>query len=208
MGISEARTTQTRHSCRGANFTLTTVGAVSRSMEEDILAGLKSTPKTIPAKYLYDAEGSRLFDRICGLPEYYLTRTETAILKRHADEILTRIGQKLCVIELGAGACHKGRLLLESGNVSTFVPVDISTAYLRSAGLRIAGSFPYISVHAVAMDFLAALSSLELLLPHDGRRLLFYAGSSIGNFDPSDACRVLGQIRRNAAPRRNAFDRI
>ena len=156
--------------------------------------GLKARPKTISPKYLYDTEGSRLFDRICELPEYYLTRAETSILREHAGAMLARVGPELCIIEPGAGACGKGRLLLETRQASMFVPIDISGKYLQGAALGVADSFPHVSVHAVAMDFLDGLDNLEPLLPRAGRRLIFYAGSSIGNFDPPDARRLLTQF--------------
>jgi L-histidine Nalpha-methyltransferase len=196
MEISQVQVSQRADRWIPGNFRASTVEADSRAMEEEVIAGLKSIPKTVSAKYLYDAEGSRLFDRICELPEYYPTRTETSILKRHARAILDRLGRDLCVIEVGAGACHKGKLLLETGRVSSFLPVDISADYLRGAALRVAHIFPHVSVHAVAMDFLVSLESLELLIPKAVRRVIFYAGSSIGNFDPSDASRLLRQFRR------------
>ena len=143
----------------------------SRTIGVDVLAGLKNNPKTISPKYFYDAEGSKLFDQICGLPEYYPTRTETSILERHAGAILDRLGRDLCIIELGAGACHKGSILLETGNVRSFIPVDISTEYLRGAALRVARNFPHVSVHAVGMDFIVSIDSLESLLPEVGRRV-------------------------------------
>ena len=187
MEISQVEVSQRAEPWSPGNFRLSRVEAHSRTMEEEVIAGLKNSPKAISPKYFYDEEGSRLFDQICELPEYYPTRTETSILERHAGAILNRLGRDLCIIELGAGACHKGRLLLETGNVSSFIPVDISTEYLRSQALRVARSFPHVSVHAVGMDFLVSLGSLESLLPEVGRRVIFYAGSSIGNFDPSDA---------------------
>ena len=194
MEASQLQTTQWAGPRSAANFMLTQVDVDSRSMEDEVIAGLKSIPKTISPKYFYDEEGSRLFDQICELPEYYPTRTETSILQRHAGAILDRLGRDLCIIELGAGACHKGRLLLETGKVSSFIPVDISTEYLRSQALRVARSFPDVSVHAVGMDFIVSLDSLESLLPQVERRLIFYAGSSIGNFDPPDAHRLLSQF--------------
>ncbi len=179
-----------------SRVSFTTVEADGRTMEEEVLAGLRSSPKRIPPKYLYDAEGSRLFDRICELPDYYPTRLETAILKQHSRTILDRIGPDLCIIEPGAGACGKGRLLLGTRQASAFVPLDISAEFLRSAALDVADSFPHVSVHAVAMDFITGLDGLKPLLPLAAKRLIFYAGSSIGNFDPPDAARLLGRFHR------------
>ena len=194
MEARQLPTTPWADPCSRANFMLTQVDGDSRTMEEEVIAGLKTIPKTISPKYFYDEEGSRLFDRICELPEYYATRTETSILERHGGAILDRLGGDLCIIEIGAGACHKGRLLLETGKVSSFIPVDISTEYLRGQALEVARSFPDVSVHAVGMDFLVSLGSLAPLLPEHGRRVIFYAGSSIGNFDPPNACRLLRQF--------------
>jgi L-histidine N-alpha-methyltransferase len=194
MEISQVQLSRRTDRRSPLNFRLSSVEADSRAMEEEVISGLKSTPKTVSPKYLYDAEGSMLFDRICELPEYYPTRTETSILQRHAGFILDRLGRDLCVIEVGAGACHKGKLLLETGRVSSFLPVDISVDYLRGAALRVAHIFPHVSVHAVAMDFLVSLESLESLVPKAMRRLIFYAGSSIGNFDPSEASCLLRQF--------------
>lgn len=196
MEVSQFQTSQRADQRSRANFMLSQFDVDSRTIGEDVLAGLKNNPKTISPKYFYDAEGSRLFDQICGLPEYYLTRTETSILERQAGAILDRLGRDLCIIELGAGACHKGSILLETGNVRSFIPVDISTEYLRGAALRVAHNFPHVSVHAVGMDFIVSIDSLESLLPEFGRRVIFYAGSSIGNFESLEARRLLSQFHK------------
>jgi dimethylhistidine N-methyltransferase len=178
------------------NFTMTMGPVHSLNMQEEVLSGLRAVPKIIPPKYLYDKEGSRLFDQICELTEYYPTRTETFILEQHVEDIMGKVGQDLCIIELGAGACQKGRLLLETGNVSSFYPIDISTEYLKGTAKKVARSFPHVSVHAVAMDFLTSLENLEAILPKNGKRVLFYAGSSIGNFEPPDACLLLNEFHK------------
>ena len=196
MEVGQVQKAQWNDRCSRDNFTITEVEVDCRTMGEEVLAGLKGVPKAISPKYLYDEEGSRLFDRICALQEYYPTRTETSILKRHAAAILDRLGWGLSIIELGAGACHKGRLLLETGKVSNFIPVDISTEYLRGEALRVARSFPHVSVHAVGMDFLISLDTLGSILPDPGKCVIFYAGSSIGNFDPPDVRRLLVQFHK------------
>lgn len=174
-----------------ANFLLTELDDCSAAAFGEVIEGLKSRPKRIPCKYFYDSEGSRLFDLICGLPEYYLTRTETAILQRHIGAILGRMGSDLCIIEPGAGSCLKARLLFENGNVSSFIPLDVSTEYLRKAAMKAAEDFPEVFVHAVSMDFTAGMDRIEPFLPDSGRRVVFYPGSSIGNFDPRAARRIL-----------------
>ena len=178
------------------NFRLTRLEAPYRPMQEEVLAGLKNSPKTVSPKFLYDAEGSRLFDRICELSEYYLTRTEISILQRNAGAILERLGHNLCLIELGAGACHKGELLLDTGRITSFMPVDISAEYLQEVALRVAQTNPGIAVHAVAMDFLVSMGKLEPLIPQETKRLILYAGSSIGNFDLPASLRLLRQLTR------------
>ena len=176
------------------NFTAMRMPAISGSMAKDVLEGLRSFPKAISPKYLYDERGSALFERICETPEYYLFRTETAILTGHIGEILGRTGGDLCLIEPGAGACRKARLLLETGAVSTFVPVDISSRHLIDAATGVAIAFPEVSVNAVAMDFLTELPNLGKALPDNGARLIFYPGSSIGNFEPAAAFHLLGEF--------------
>jgi dimethylhistidine N-methyltransferase len=196
MEISQTQSFHRADPWSPRNFTLSRVNSDSRRMEEEVIAGLKGIPKRVSPKYLYDVEGSRLFDRICELPEYYPTRTETSILKRHSRAMLDRVGRNLCVIEVGAGGCHKGKILLETDRVSSFLPVDISADYLREAALRVAHAFPHISVHAVAMDFLVSLENLASIAPKGMTRVIFYAGSSIGNFDPPEASYLLRQFRK------------
>jgi uncharacterized SAM-dependent methyltransferase len=105
-----------------ANFLLTEVDDCAAASFCAVVEGLKGRPKKIPCKYLYDEEGSRLFDLICELPEYYLTRTELAILDRNIGSIMGRLGTGICIIEPGAGSCLKARFLLGSGNTRSFIP--------------------------------------------------------------------------------------
>ncbi len=191
MGAPDLQKNQSGLSRYIANFLLTEVDGRTPAAFGEAIDGLKQRPKRIPCKYFYDSEGSRLFDLICELPEYYLTRTETSILDRNIDSILGRIGGDICLIEPGAGSCIKARLLFESGNVSSFIPLDVSTDHLRKAALKAARDFPRLFVHALAMDFTADTGSIGPLLPDSSRRVIFYPGSSIGNFDPPAARRLL-----------------
>jgi dimethylhistidine N-methyltransferase len=175
----------------GGNFAATRVPAAPCSMEKEVLEGLRSSPKTIHPKYLYDETGSQLFERICETPEYYLTRAETSILNERVGEILARIGCDFCLIEPGAGSCRKARLFLDTGAVTTFVPVDISSEHLVASASEVAFTFPHLSVKAVAMDFLDDFGKLEEAAPRSGKRVIFYPGSSIGNFEPAAATRLL-----------------
>jgi dimethylhistidine N-methyltransferase len=178
-----------------ANLRFTAWQARRQPCEQEILEGLSRTPKTISPKYLYDARGSRLFEHICQLPEYYPARAETAILKTHGESLLGTSRGRLCLVELGAGDCKKGRLLLSTGLVANFVPVDISRSHLARAALKIAVDFPQVRIHAVGADFAQGFSRLPALLPAEYRRVVLYAGSSIGNFDPPEARAMLAQMR-------------
>jgi dimethylhistidine N-methyltransferase len=192
---SDLKEIQSGTSRSKANFFLTEVDDdCSAASFCEVIQGLKSRPKKISCKYFYDSEGSRLFDLICDVPEYYLTRTEAAILDRHIGPILDRLGDDLCVIEPGAGSCLKVRILLESGNVSYYMPLDVSTDHLRKSALKIAEDFPGLSVHALAMDITNEIDRIKPLLPESRRRIIFYPGSSIGNFDPPAARRLLNQF--------------
>ncbi|MCP5313414.1 MAG: L-histidine N(alpha)-methyltransferase [Chromatiaceae bacterium] len=164
----------------------------------DVLAGLSRTHKSIPPKYFYDTEGSRLFDAITELPEYYPTRTETAMLRAYADEIAARAGTGHLLVEPGSGSCTKARILFEGLQPCAYVPMDIARDHLRMAAQQVAGEFPWLEVHAACTDFTRLMT-----LPPDspeGRRLAFFPGSSIGNFDPEDAVDFLGMIADMVGP--------
>ena len=158
-----------------------------------IVAGLGAVPATISPKYFYDADGSVLFERITCLPEYYLTRTERAIMQAHGDEIGRLVGSGATVIELGAGNCEKARRLCALIQPTCFVAVDISADFLHQAVGGLRHAFPALDVRPVVADLMG-----ELALPDDipaGRRLVFYPGSSIGNFDPPTALVLLRRMR-------------
>ena len=115
-----------------------------------VLEGLSAPQKSLPCRFLYDAEGSALFDAICGLPEYYPTRTETGILRDNAQTIARRLGPFCQLVELGSGSCAKVGLLLDALEVLwAYVPIDISAAHLAEAAGRIQEGYPEMSVQAV-----------------------------------------------------------
>ena len=164
----------------------------------DVLAGFSRAQKSIPPKYFYDAEGSRLFDAITELPEYYPTRTETAMLREYADEIAVKAGTGHLLIEPGGGSCTKARILFEGLRPCAYVPMDISREHLRVAAQQVAVEFPWLEVHAACTDFTRLMT-----LPPDspeGRRLAFFSGSSIGNFDPDAAVGFLAMIADMVGP--------
>ncbi|MBV8462346.1 MAG: L-histidine N(alpha)-methyltransferase [Acidimicrobiales bacterium] len=154
-------------------------------MESDVRAGLTATPKSLPPVYFYDDRGSRLFDDITRLPEYYPTRCERAILDAHAKDIVTSTETEV-LVELGAGTCDKSRLLLDAmastGSLHGFVPLDVSDTTLWNAATALAHEYPGLAVHAVVGDFHRHLDRL----PSDGRRLFAFLGGTIGNLDPEE----------------------
>ncbi len=154
-------------------------------LREEVVRGLSQRPKSIPPKFFYDARGSALFDAICDQPEYYPTRTEMAILSRHAAEIAEAIGPEAWLVELGCGASRKIRLLLEALRPRGWLGVDISREFLRGAAHELARDYPWLEVHALCTDFSDTLR-LPTRTP-GGRCAAFYPGSSIGNFDPPEA---------------------
>lgn len=166
-------------------------------MRSEIIEGLRSNPKSIPPKYFYDERGSRLFDEICRSTEYYATRTEIELLRQHVAEI-SRIGGPDCLlVELGSGSSIKVRLLLDSLRPSVYMPIDISRDYLFNTANQLAEDCPWLDVHATCMDY-----TQQLELPYDPglRRMIFYPGSSIGNFEPAEAKRLLTMIADKMNP--------
>lgn len=154
---------------------------------DDVISGLSQPQKALPPKYLYDAEGSRLFERICRLREYYPTRTELALTRRHLREIARFAGQRCELIEYGSGEGVKTRMLIEHLRPARYVPIDISEAALRAATSRLAREFPWLDIAAVVGDF-----SRPLGLPRRGaraarRRVAYFPGSTIGNLSPAEA---------------------
>lgn len=166
----------------------------SASLRDDILTGFAASPKQTSPKHFYDAEGSRLFERICEQPEYYPTRTEEAILAAACDEIARLAGAETPLLELGSGASRKVRLLLEALQPSRYLGIDISREFLIDSTRRLAADYPWLEVHAACADFCRPLR-----LPQAFRRarpLAFFPGSSIGNFEPHQALDFLRHLRR------------
>ena len=170
----------------------------SAALRHELAQGLLGQPATVSPKFLYDALGSRLFDAITELPEYYPTRTEGAILDAHAPDIAALAGRGRTLIDLGAGNCDKAARLFDVLAPLRYVAVDISVDYLRQALAALQRQHPGIEMVGVGADFSASLS----LPPEAGRgeRLLFYPGSSIGNFTPPQALRFLHQARAVGGP--------
>jgi L-histidine N-alpha-methyltransferase len=149
-----------------------------------VLEGLSLPDKALPCRFLYDAAGSQLFDQICDLPEYYPTRTETRILRDHADEIARRVGADVQLVELGSGSSTKVRILLDALDAPlAYVPIDISFEHLTNAAQAIQDDYD-LRVEAVCADYSQAF---DLPPSYLGRRVGFYPGSTIGNLTPDQA---------------------
>jgi len=160
----------------------------------EAIRGLGSEPKTLPCKLFYDKRGSELFERICTLPEYYPTRTEIGIMRRHRDEIVARLGPRIQLVELGSGSSLKTQILLDAlVDPASYVPVDISRDHLWESAERIQAAYPELPVQAVCADY---MESFEVPAPARSaeRRVVFFPGSTIGNFHEPDARRFLGRI--------------
>jgi dimethylhistidine N-methyltransferase len=163
------------------------------SAVDEIIQGLSNPLATISPKFFYDAQGSALFSQITSLPEYYPTRTENAIMAEHGDAIQREVGAVSSLIELGAGNCRKALSLCALLQPQRFVPLDISQEYLLEASADFREKLPGLAVYPVASDLTQAII-LPTHIPMD-RRLVFYPGSSIGNFDPADAADLLRRVR-------------
>ncbi|MFC1748004.1 L-histidine N(alpha)-methyltransferase [Pseudomonadota bacterium] len=165
----------------------------SLSFHDAVVEGLSRERKSIPPKFFYDERGSKLFDKICEQPEYYPPSVERRMLSRLANEIASLTGTGRVLIEPGAGSAAKVRLLLNALKPSAFVPMDISFDYLKSSAKALAQEYPWLPVHAVCVDFTHSLP-LPSSAPQ-GRRLLFFPGSSLGNFHKDDAGKFLSLVR-------------
>lgn len=158
----------------------------------DVRVGLSRPQKQLPPKYFYDEAGSRLFDRITELDEYYPTRTELAITRTYAAEMARACGENCLLVELGAGSLTKVRLLIEKlERPAGYVPVDVSGEHLRAAANRLARGFPKLAVEPVVADFTApfALPSLPA-----AKRAVYFPGSTIGNFEPREADSLFARV--------------
>ena len=158
------------------------------------LNGLQRTPKTLPSKWFYDTEGSRLFEEITQLPEYYPSRIETQILRAQADKLSKSIPAGGALVELGSGASLKTRLLLEAApHVKQYVPVDVAEGFLQDASSRLAQEYSGLSVQPVVADFTTSVELPKDL--SDVPKTVFFPGSTIGNLDQQQAIELLSNVR-------------
>ena len=165
----------------------------AETMADEVDAGLSSEQKSLPPKYFYDKKGSELFDAITKLPEYYVTRTEVELLKQNMHEIAELLGSQSILFELGSGSSIKIRLLLEAVRPAIYVPMDISQQHLIDSSQRLAKDYPWLTVHAACVDYSEPWDTPDF---GAGRYNAFFPGSSIGNFDPAGALKLLKQVNQ------------
>jgi dimethylhistidine N-methyltransferase len=186
-------------SCTTDDPTTTTAAPVSNAhVASELHAGLLASEAWISPKFLYDSLGSKLFEAICELPEYYPTRLEASVFERHGAEIARVAGANATLVDLGAGNCAKAASLFPLLHPAQYVAVDISAEFLCEALGRLRQRFPQIRMEGLGMDF-----SQRFELPpqvRQERRLFFYPGSSIGNFSPDEAQAFLDRLRAQCGP--------
>lgn len=168
------------------------------AVRRELVDGLLARRPRIAPKFLYDGLGSRLFAAITELPEYYPTRVERTVLDRHGPEIAAAVGPGTVMVDLGAGTCEKAARLLPVLRPARYVAVDISVAFVRDALCALEPRFPEVAMMGIGLDFSSGLHLPDAV--GDGPRLLFYPGSSIGNFEPGEALRFLSDVRRACGP--------
>lgn len=164
---------------------------------EEITEGLTKPQKELPCKLFYDSKGSALFDEICELEEYYLTRTETSIMTENIDEICSVLGSRCLLIELGSGSSKKIRLLLTSlKNPAGYVPIDISEDHLMNSVKILALDYPKLKIYPVYADYTQLFNLPPVEFNHE-KKVIYYPGSTIGNFEPQYASIFINRIAKS-----------
>jgi len=169
------------------------------ALRDEVLRGLRERRKTLPPKLFYDEAGAQLFEEICTLDEYYLTRTELEILSAHAGEIAALAGPRAALIEYGSGAGVKVRYVLDAlREPAMYIPVDISREQLVQVSTALAAEYPAIDVQPVCADYTTRFPLPAI--PDSARRVAFFPGSTIGNFHPAEAAAFLQRVRNAVGP--------
>ncbi len=165
---------------------------VENDFRHDVIEGLLQNPRYIPPKYFYDEEGSILFDQITEVQEYYPTRIERALLQKYKHEIVLCLNRDCLLIEPGGGSCSKVRIFIEELKPLAYVPMDISATHLLAAAQQLSKDYDWLDIYATCNDF-----TTKLILPENlpnSNRVVFFPGSSVGNFTPADAKKFLKKI--------------
>lgn len=167
---------------------------------DDVTEGLSRPQKALVPKYFYDEVGSALFEAICALPEYYPTRTELALMESHAPAMARHLGPRCALIEFGSGASRKSRILIAASRPCVYVPIDIARETLRAAADGLHRAFPELPIAAVCADYSATFDLPSLDRYGARRRVMYFPGSTIGNFDPEEIVSFLARLVRLAGP--------
>lgn len=167
----------------------------------EVLAGLSQPQKSLPCKLFYDEIGSRLFDEICRVPEYYPTRTELSIMQDSAAEMATALGPRPLIVEYGSGSSLKTRLLLDAlPEARGYVPIDISSEHLLRAAQALGSAYPHLTVQPVCADYTRPFTLPPLPREPGDRVVAYFPGSTVGNFDPEQAVAFLESMRATCGP--------
>ncbi len=172
------------------------------NFSEDVRTGLTSEPKYLPFVYFYDHIGSQLFEKICELPEYYLTRTETDILEKNADDIASQFSEETVLVELGSGSSTKTRILIETflerQSLAYYTPIDVSHQMLEESSYSLLKEYPDLEINAIAARYNEGIDHLDIR--KDQQNLITWLGSSIGNFERSEVTTLLQHIQETMHP--------
>lgn len=175
---------------------------------QDVIDGLSKQSKSLPCKYFYDERGSNLYDQITFVPEYYPTRTESMILADHGSDIAHALGSKAALIEYGSGSSSKTRILLDQlASPACYTPIDISEAYLQQVAKALQRDYKKLPITPIAADFTRDFELPETLMAHQNR-VIYFPGSSIGNFTDEEAQNLLRQMRRQGHKLLIGFDLV
>src|ERR1700759_479752 len=173
---------------------LTQGGSAISAFLDEVLTSLSRTPRTLPCKFFYDDRGAQLFRKICELPEYYITRSELQILQLQGREIAETLGEHIELIGLGTGAGTKTRILLqELREPVVYIPIDISKEQLENSSARFRTLFPRLTILPICADYLEPFE-LPLPRPPSSRSVIYFPGSTIGNFEPAAAQQFLVRL--------------
>ncbi|HKA38206.1 MAG TPA: L-histidine N(alpha)-methyltransferase [Burkholderiales bacterium] len=171
----------------GAGYSFHDLHSATGGFLEDVLAGLAKPQKELPPQYFYDARGSALFEAICELPEYYLTRTEIAIMHSRGAEMARHLGAGCALIEFGSGSARKTRILIEAAAPAAYLAIDIARDQLEATAAQLGHDFPRLEVIAICADYSHPIALSQLAAPGSRRRVIYFPGSTIGNLVPADA---------------------
>lgn len=176
------------------------VALAQQVIADDVIAGLRAPIKRLPCRLLYDARGAELFEQITFTEDYYLTRAELALLEQRLPDVAARVGAHARVIEPGSGAGRKTRLLLDAlDRPASYVPIDVAEDQLADTARTLSEAYPGLEVQPLLGDYTRPLTLPASTRPH-GKTLVFFPGSTIGNFEPADAHRFLSQLGQLAGP--------